>query len=128
MVMAGKPGQRGTNPDWVPAPYREDFLATLDGRTVVARELKARLTALHNDLGGEPNLSYQQRSLAKRAIYLEARAESMEAAMASGKDVELGQYIMSINAMVGLFRTLGLARQRTSVTLNSYLQDQADGD
>ena len=125
--MAGKTGQKGAKPDWVPASYREDFLAGLDGRTQVARGLKARLSALQNDLGGEANLSYQQRSLAKRAIYLEARAESLEAAMASGKDVELGQYIMAINAMVGLFRTLGLARQRRDVSLNDYLKGQTNG-
>ncbi len=125
--MAGKPGQKATKPDWVPAAYREDFLAGLDGRTQVARELKARLIALQDDLGGEANLSYQQRSLAKRAIYLEARAESLEAAMASGQDIELGQYIMAINAMVGLFRTLGLARHRREVSLNDYLQGQANG-
>ena len=124
--MAGKRGQKSDKPSWVPAKYAEDFLAGLDGRTQVARELKSRLTELQDDLGGEETLSYQRRALCKRAIYLEARADSMEAAMACGNPVDLGQYVMAVNSMVGLFRTLGLDRQIKNVSLRDYLTVKAN--
>ena len=49
----GKLEQKTGKTGRFPVDYGENFLTSLDGRTQVARELKARLDALQSDLGGE---------------------------------------------------------------------------
>lgn len=120
--MSGKRAQKSQKPDWIPAPYRDDFLSGLDGRTQVARELRLRLSALHRDLGGEDQLSYQRRALCRRAIHLEARLESMENAFASGEAVEVGHYVVTLNSLVGVFKALGLDRTVSEASLREVLQ------
>ena len=82
--MAGKAGQKGAKATAIPLRYASGFMAELDGRSAVARELRGRLDDLMADLGGVEVLSYQRRSLCERAIHLEARLQSLEAAFAQG--------------------------------------------
>lgn len=74
-------------------------MEAIDGRSVVARELKRRLAELTADLGGEASLSYQQRALCRRAIWLEAHLESMEAAAAQGNPAPTFEYVAAVNAL-----------------------------
>jgi hypothetical protein len=48
----------------LPAQYGPNFVAMLDGRSRLAREVRNRLHTLMSDLGGEDSLSHQQRSRA----------------------------------------------------------------
>ena len=122
--MAGKHGQRSNKPTEVPAAYAPDFIATLDGRGRVARELRSRLTLLYNDIGGESFLSYQQKSVCERIVHVEALLQSMEYDMANGKEVPLGNYIQGINTLVGLFKTIGLERRTKELSLREYLSNK----
>ena len=94
----------------VPAKYSNGFLDNLDGRLGIARELRQRFEALTNDLGGSANLSYAQRSLCERALFLEFWLARQEAALANGGKFEVGPWVQACNSLQGIFAKLGLKR------------------
>ncbi len=121
--MAGKRGQRSAMPTTTPDKYTEDFLFALDGRCKTAKVLKHRLAVLTADLGGD--LSYQQQSLARRVIFLEARIEAWEADFAEGRKVPMNVYFPALNSLVGLYRTLGTERRSKQIpSLRNYIEEQ----
>ena len=122
--MAGRKGQKGSKSADLPVRFSEAFLESMDGRTAIAKELKARLEELMADLGGAESLSYQQRSLAKRAVFLEATIESREAAIAKGETVDLGPLVQATNALIGAFRILGLQRKAKELSLDEVLRQE----
>lgn len=126
--MAGRKGQKSQKPAEIPAKFSENFLEGLDQRCRVAKELKARLDELMQDLGGEGALSYQQKSLCKRAVFLEATIESREAAIAKGETVDLGPLVQAVNSLIGAFRILGLHRRSKEINLHEYLRQRGEGD
>lgn len=110
----------------LPDNYTADWLERLDGRTRLAQAVRARYAALTDDLGGHDALSFQRRSLAKRALWIEATIEQSEAAIARGEDVDLGALTQRINSLIGLYKTLGLDRVQHDVqTLSDYLKARA---
>jgi len=122
-LMAGNSSQQaaGNSTDTrkcseLPDRYSEDWLAKLDGRTAIARVIRDRLEELQNDLGGRDQLSYQQRSLAKRAIWLEAIIEQQEIALSRGEEVDQGKLTQAVNSLIGLLKTLGLQRRARDLT------------
>ncbi|WFM71822.1 hypothetical protein [Halomonas sp. CKK8] len=108
----------------VPDTYSPDWLTKLDGRTRVAQIVNERLYALEQDLGGHERLSYQRRSLAKRAVWMEAIIEKQEAALARDQEVDLGKLAQAVNTLMGILRTLGLDRQTLDVSLADYLHQK----
>lgn len=99
----------------IPERYSEDFVAKLDGRTQIARIIRDRLEELQTDLGGRDALSYQQRSLTKRAIWLEAVIEQQEIALSKGEVIDQGKLTQAVNSLIGLLKTLGLDRKARDV-------------
>ncbi len=121
--MSGMKGQSSTKPKEVPVEYVEDFLATMDGRAGLARTLRYRLRALMSDLGGQGNLTYQQRSLCKRAIHLERLLEQKELALMQDEKMDVNAYLNGVNVLSGLFSRLGLERRAALVPdLQRYLR------
>jgi hypothetical protein len=110
--VSGVPGQQTTKATELPSRYDEGFLDGLDGRFRIAREVRDRLAVVHADLGGEAHLSYLQRSLAKRYVWLELHHEADEARLARGEAVNLGAHVQRLNSMIGVARILGIERQR----------------
>lgn len=109
----------------IPDQYSPDWLEKMDGRTNVARIVRHRLGALESDLGGRDALSYQQRSLCKRAIWTEAVIEQHETSLARGEDVDIGRLTQATNSLIGLFKTLGLERRSRDVPdLRDYLRER----
>jgi hypothetical protein len=102
-------------------------MSKLDQRTAMARELTRRMDAVEADLGGAPALTYAQRSLIRRAVFLEAKLEGLEAATAQGKPVDSTEYLATINTLRGLWLALGLRRQARELSLGDYLS-QGDSD
>jgi hypothetical protein len=110
----------------LPDRYSEDWLAKLDGRTAIARVIRDRLDELQTDLGGRDSLSYQQRSLTKRAIWMEAIIEQQEIALSKGEEVDQGKLTQAVNSLIGLLKTLGLERRAKDVpSLAEYLATRA---
>jgi hypothetical protein len=108
-VVVGK----STKPQTLPRKYKPGFLKKLDKRTRVARLVSAAQDHLHDSLGGD--LSYQERSLCERIVHLEALIRTDEAAMREGEKVDVGSYRQNINALVGLYRTVGIKRRAKAV-------------
>lgn len=108
----------------IPARYSADWIQKLDGRTTLARVVQNRLAELEADLGGAGQLSYQERSLCRRAIWLEAMLESREAALADGAQVDEGNHTQLIHALTSLWRALGLKRRSKAVDLSTYLKQR----
>lgn len=107
----------------LPPRYRSDWIEKMDGRTTLARVVNERYETLANDLGGIEVLSYQKRSLCKRAIWMEAIIEQQEAALSRGEEVDQGKLTQAVNTLIGLLKTLGLERQARDVPdLQQYLQ------
>jgi len=114
----------------LPTKYQYGFLSELDQRSVLARELHQRLNALMDDLGGASALSYQQRALCERAVFLELWLQREEAALARGEDDQfnVSKWTQAANALQGIFGKLGLERRaRDANDLNSYLRQKKEG-
>ena len=94
----------------VPAKYSTGFLDNLDGRLGVARDLRQRFEMLTGDLGGSDSLSYAQRSLCERALFLEFWLARQEATLANGGKFEIGPWVQATNSLQGIFAKLGLKR------------------
>jgi len=109
----------------LPDRYSPDWLDKLDGRTRIAHVVNERLQSLTVDLGGFDNLSYQQLSLAKRAIWMEAVIEQQEAALSRGEEIDQGRLTQAVNSLIGLLKTLGLNKAAKNVPdLASYLKNR----
>ena len=109
----------------LPQRYSADWIEKLDGRTTLAKVVQSRLAELQADLGGPGALSYQERSLTRRAVWLEALIESREAALARGEEIEEGAHTQSINSLMGVWKALGLQRRAKDVTdLATYLRSK----
>lgn len=109
-----------------PERYSPDWLQSLDGRTEVAKVLRQRQQELSDDLGGLTHLSYQQRALVDRALFLEFHLQQEEMKLAQGQEFDSGRWVQSCNALLGVFKTLGLTRQaKTLPALQSYVKAKA---
>jgi hypothetical protein len=127
-AMSGKVGQRSVKAIEITQLYDENFMASMDGRTLVARELRDRLHALAADLGGWMSLSYQERSLCRRLIHLERLVEQKELKLATGgrfRPMDENVYFNSINSLSGLLSKIGLKRRVKILALGDYLAEKA---
>lgn len=100
-----------------PQQYTPDWLNTLDGRTTARQVLNKRHSDLCHDLGGFDLLSYQQRALVDRAIFLEYHLQQEEQKLATGGDFDSGKWVQACNSLSGIFKSLGLKRQAREVTM-----------
>jgi hypothetical protein len=123
--MSGHPGQLGSKPTEVETHYSTRFMEDLDGRSAVAKELRARLRALTADLGGATGLSYMELSLCKRAVHLERLIETKELTLASGRKVDENKYTNCVATFSGLLSKIGLKRRVKILALNDYLLSKA---
>lgn len=112
-----------------PDKFTEGYLDKLDGRSAIAQELRARYAEVCSDRGGKDYLSYLERSLIERCIFLEYTLTRDEIALAQGQPFDLGKYVQSVNAYSGLAAKIGLPRVPRDVTgLQEYLQGTRRAD
>ena len=105
-----------------PERFANGWLAELDGRTGIAQAMRERYTVFTDDLGGVERLSYAQRSLVERALWLEFWLASQEKALASGDDFDVGRWTQAANSLQGILSKLGLQRIAKDVPdLGEYL-------
>lgn len=105
----------------VPGKFSEGWIDSLDGRTRIAQAVNERMGLLTADLGGLDALSYMQRSLCKRVVWMECLIEQQEAALAKGEEIDQGRLTQAINSLLGLLRTLGLERKAKDVSLKDII-------
>ena len=104
-----------------PVKFSPNWLDTLDGRTALAQVLRNRHTELTNDLGGIDQLSYPQKTLINRALFLEYWLEQQEQALANGGEFDAGKHTQAVNALSGLLTKLGLHRVARDVSMADIL-------
>ena len=110
----------------LPERFEAGWLAKMDTRVALVRELRARLDALAVDLGGMDSLSYQERSLCERAIFVEYLLAKQERDLIEGKDFDAGAWVQAVNALSGLFNRLGLQRRQTDVQdLSTWIKERS---
>ena len=106
----------------IPEQFQTGWLTALDGRLSLARELRERYQALTDDLGGADQLSYAQRSLSERALWLEYWLASQERELASGSEFDVGKWVQAANSLQGIYSKLGLHRvERNVPTLRDFI-------
>lgn len=110
----------------LPAKYRAGFLAKMDHRHLLSRELHAAYDEITGDLGGVDTLSHVKRSLCERFVWLETFMRGIEVrvgqAGAEDADKLLGRWVQAVNTLTGLARTLGLERRSRHVdSLQTYV-------
>ena len=111
-----------------PVKFANGWLDQLDGRTGISQVMRERYAELSNDLGGVENLSYQQRSLVERTLWLEYWLARQEQAMANGGDFDIGKWTQGFNSLQGVYAKLGLKRiQREPLNISDYLKSKAEG-
>jgi hypothetical protein len=102
--MARKPKQKLLTQ--LPAKFDPNFMERLSKRYALTRIVQARRDALEAHCGGD--LSYIQRSLIKRTVWLELLTESYEQRVASGQEVDVGALTQLNNTLKGLYKDLGI--------------------
>ena len=111
--------------DQPPQTYRPGWLDSLDGRYGIARELRARYAEVCTDLGGADSLSYMQRGMVERLLWLEYWLSQQEQALAKGQDFDVSRWIQAANSYQGLSKTLGLERKaKEAPDLQTYLKQR----
>jgi hypothetical protein len=110
----------------VPPRFTTGWLGDLDGRLSLAKELRQRFESMTNDLGGSDSLSYVQRSLCERALWLEFWLSQQERDLANGTDFNVSGWIQATNSLQGIFSKLGLRRRAKDVpTLDGWIASRA---
>ncbi|SDU29281.1 hypothetical protein [Halopseudomonas salegens] len=109
-----------------PDRFSQNWLQSLDGRTSIAQVMRERWQQFTDDLGGSDRLSYAQRSLVERALWLEYWMQQQEQALAAGGDFDVGKWTQAANSLQGICAKLGLERQARDVPdLADYLKAKA---
>ena len=114
--------------DAIPPKFAPGYLDRLDGRTAIAVDMRHRWQQITDDLGGEATLSYSQRSLVERALWLEHWLAVQERALADGDygAFDAGRWTQACNALQGILKTLGIERKAKDVTsLSDYIAGKA---
>ena len=115
----------GKNAQTIPAQFHNGWLDSLDYRTAMAKEMRDRFVALTNDLGGADRLSYAQRSLCERALWLEFWLASQERSLAAGAEFDAVKWTQACNSLQGIFTKLGLKRVPRDVPdLSQWLRER----
>lgn len=104
-----------TKPAVVPEQFTAGFIAELDGRTAIAQDLRQRYDDITADLGGSAQLSYMQRSLVERFLWLEYWLRAEEQRLATGSEFDVGKWVQAANSAQGILAKLGLQRQAKDV-------------
>ena len=113
----------------IPNRFAAGYLEQLDGRTAIAVEMRARWHSMTDDLGGVDRLSYSQRSLVERALWIEHWIAQQERELAEGRieAFDAGRWTQATNSLLGLYRTLGIERRAKDVTsLSDYIAAKAE--
>jgi hypothetical protein len=95
----------------VPAKYEYNFLFKLDKRMDITKELLSKYDAITHDMGGSESISYLKDSLVQRFLFLEYYLQQTEKNLVSGKEVDIGKWVQSLNSIQGLIAKLGLERK-----------------
>jgi len=111
----------------IPEKFTPGWLEKLDSRTNLAKEMRDRYKRFTDDLGGDERLSYPQRSLVNRALWLEVWLEQQELQLAKGGEFDAAKWTQACNALQGILVKLGLEKKGKNITdLQDYLKKKQE--
>lgn len=101
----------------------KDILPGVDGRSIVARRYHDLVAALVTDAGGAGRVGEVKAQLIRRFAALAVQAEAMEAQLALGQPIDLGEHALISSTLVRLASRLGIERRARDITphLRDYL-------
>ena len=111
--------------------FSAGFLSALDGRTELAKALRANYDAIIEDIGGLSEVGHIKASLIERFVWLEGILQSIEHEMATGttgKTEAIGRWIQAVNSLSGLAKVLGIERKSSSKPWIIPASDDRPGD
>ena len=101
-----------------------DVLPYVDGRTTLARRYRDIASQLATDQGGADRLSEARLQLIRRFAACACIAEQLEAALARGEQIDIGEHSQLCSSLVRLVSRLGIDRVARNATpsLQDYLE------
>ena len=95
-----------------------DILGRIDGRTTAAVAFRSALDDLVSDLGGMETITRAEMEIIRRAAGLAVLAAAQEAAILTGKAINVPNYLALINTQRRTLMALGLNRRARDITPN----------
>lgn len=93
-----------------------DVLPNVDGRTVLARRYRDIAGALVADAGGQDKCSETKIQLIRRFSAAAVLAESMEARLANGEQINIGEHALLSSTLVRIAQRIGINRLPKNLT------------
>lgn len=94
----------------------KDVLPDVDGRSLIARRFKEISTAIYIDQGGFDRLTEARRQLVRRFAAAAVLAEQMEARLARGGTIDIGEHALLCSTLTRIVTRLGINRVARDVT------------
>jgi hypothetical protein len=106
----------------------QELLPGIDGRSVVARRYRDISYAIVADQGGIDLCSETRLQLVRRFAAAAVMAEQMEAELANGKQIDVGQHALLVSTLVRVAHRIGINRRTKNIVpeLSDYLDAQAE--
>ena len=113
-----------------------EILPGVDGRSAIARRYRDIASAVASDQGGAGHLSEARQQLIRRFAAASCLAEQLEARLASGEQIDIGEHSLLVSTAVRVAQRIGIDRRARNVTptLSDYIEaasprrDDGDGD
>ncbi len=101
----------------------KETLPGADGRSTVARRYHDICAAIASDQGGADRMSEARLQLVRRFAAAAVLAEQMEARLAMGEEIDIGQHAHLSSTLCRLAQRIGLKRVARDITptLNEYM-------
>jgi hypothetical protein len=93
-----------------------DVLPNVDGRTVLTRRYRDIAGALVADAGGADSCSETKIQLIRRFSAAAVLAESMEARLANGEQIDIAEHALLSSTLVRIAQRIGINRVPKNVT------------
>lgn len=114
----------------LPKKYTPGFIADLDRRSIVYKQLRASYNEVVAEAGGKDSLTHTKRALIERFVFLEACLQSWEHEIATNPKVPdslLSRWVQASNSLIGLAKVIGLNRTpRKAANLKQYMKERGE--
>ena len=103
----------------------KDWLAGVDQRSSIARRYRDLMAEAIADSGGISECSQARLQLIRRLAALSVQLEGLEAKLADGADIDIGEYTSLTSTLVRVVSRLGINRtaRDTGLTLNDIMRE-----